>query len=145
MNTVQSSYTNIQKGRGFYSVFATGFTAALAVLFILTYHPIFSSIGIFLAMLAFSGIYAFLKGETWSMSIEDGVLIWSYPRWPKSSGRIDLITVSAVVVDDCSSTLELSVSDGSSRKIKLIGHAAKLRDYLLTHYPHINVKFVEGT
>lgn len=145
MNTVQPSYSYTQKARGLYAVLATGFAALLAVLFIFTRSPVFVACGTLLALLVISGIYAFFKGETWSMRIEDGMLSWAYARWPKSSGTIELSTVCTVVVNDWGSTIEFTFSDGSSRRLKLIGHAAKLRDYLVAHYPHINVKFVEGS
>ena len=124
---------------------ATVFTAVLAVFFIFTRDPVFTVVGVFLVVLVVSGIYAFLKGEIWSMTIEDGVLSWSYARWPKSSGRIDLSTVRAVVVDDCSSTLAFTFLDASTRKIKLIGYGGRVRDYLAAHFPHIRIEFVEGT
>ena len=145
MSSVQSPYLYTQKGRSLYTVFIIGFVAALAVLFFVPRDPIFTVIAIFLVVLVFSGIYAFLNGETWSMSVEDGVLTWSYPRWPKSSGRIDLSSVCHVVVDDCSSSLSFKFLDGSTRKIKLIGHASRFRDYLAAHFTSVRVEFVEGT
>lgn len=145
MTTVQPSYSYTQKARGFYSLFAAGFAVLLAVLFFLTRDLVFVVGGVFLTLLVFSGIYAFFKDETWNMSIAGGVLSWSYARWPKSSGRIELSTVRAIVVDDCSSTLTILFTDDSSRKIKLLGHASRLRDYLAAHYPHIVVEYVAGT
>ena len=145
MSAVQSPYHYTQKGRGLYSMIKTGFAAVLAALFFFTRDPIFTAVGVFLIVLVFSGIYAFIKGETWSMTIEDGVLSWSYARWPKSSGRIDLSTVRAVVVDDCSSNLVFTFLDGSTRKIKFFGYGSRLRDYLVLHFPHVRVEFVEGT
>jgi len=96
-------------------------------------------------IIALSGLYACLKGETWSMTVENGFLSWSYERWPRSSGRIDLAAVRSVVVNDCSSALVFAFADGSTRKIKLIGYGAKLRDYLVAQHPQITVEFIEGT
>jgi hypothetical protein len=144
MSAVPSSYTCTQKARGLLMVFAAIFAALLCILFILTRNVVGVTAGVALAVFAFACIYAFVKGDTWSMSIEDGVLNWSYTRWPKSSGRIDLGTVRAAVVNDCGSILEITFADGSSQRLRLFGYAAKLRDYLVTNYPHIKVTFVEG-
>ncbi len=145
MSAVQSPYRYTQKARGLYAMVAAAFAAVLATLFIFTRDPVFTVVGVFLVVLVLSGIYAFLKSETWSMTIEDGVLSWSYARWPKSSGRIDLSAVRAVVVDDCSNTLAFTFLDGSTRKIKLIGYGSQFRDYVTAHFPHVSVEFVEGT
>src|SRR5437660_8149141 len=134
MSSPLSPYLYTQKARSPYVVLVTGFAAFLAVLFFVSRDPFFALFGIFLVVLVFSGIYGSLKGETWSMSVEDGILSWSYARWPKSSGQIDLRTVRDVVVDDCSSTLSFTFLDGSTRKIKLIGHASRFRDYLVAHF-----------
>jgi hypothetical protein len=125
-------------------VLVTGFVAALAVLFLLLRDPIFKVLGVLLIVLVFSGIYAFAKGETWSMSVEKGILTWDYARWPKSSGRVDMSTVRQVVVDDSSSSLLLTFLDGSTRRIKLIGVASQLRDYLVAQCPQVRVEYVEG-
>lgn len=138
-------YHYTQNGRSLYTILITGGVSALAVLFLVLPSPIFTVLGIGLIILACSGIYAFVKGETWSMRVEDGVLSWSYARWPKSFGRIDLSSVRHVVVNDRSSSLLFTFLDGSSRKIKLIGYAGRFRDYLVAHYPSITVEFVEGT
>jgi hypothetical protein len=138
-------YAYTQKGRSVYSVLVVGFIAALAVLFFLSHDPIFTAIGVFFVVLVCSGIFTFLKGEVWSMSIQDGVLSWAYARWPKSSGRIELSSVRAIVIDDCSSALTITFADGSSQKTKLVGYGNRLRDYLASHYPQIVIKYVEGT
>ncbi|MDY6866370.1 MAG: hypothetical protein SVT56_00455, partial [Chloroflexota bacterium] len=31
-----------------------------------------------------------LKGDIWTIRIDEKILSWSYPRWPKSTGQIDL-------------------------------------------------------
>jgi hypothetical protein len=143
--SIQPPYSYTQKGRSPVTVLLTSLVAAIAIVFFLTRDPVFKIIGVLLVALVISGTYAFLKGETWTMSIADGVLSWSYARWPRSSGRIDLTAVSGVVVDDCSSTLAFTFSDGSTRKIMLIGHATRLRDYLAAHFPQVRVEFVKGT
>ncbi|MFA6546970.1 MAG: hypothetical protein WCS99_21315 [Limisphaerales bacterium] len=145
MSTVQPSYSYEQKGRSVYTVLVVGFVAVLAALFFFSHDPVFTTISAVLVILVCSGIFAFLRGETWSMSIEDGVLSWAYARWPKSSGRISLSTVRAIVIDDCSSSLTITFSDGSTRKVRLVGHASRLRDYLMAHHPEIAVEYVEGT
>ena len=145
MSKLQQPYHYKHKGRGAYAVLVAGFVAALAIFFFLLGDPVFTVIGIFLVGLVFSGIYAFVKGETWSISVDKGILTWAYARWPKSSGRIDLSTVRHVVVDDSSSSLLLTFLDGSTQRIKLIGIASQFRDYLVAQLPHIKVEYVEGT
>jgi len=145
MNTSPPPYSYTQSGRGLYSIFVIALAAFLAVGFFLTQSFFGIAIGVFLSVFLCSGLYAFFKGETWSMRIEDGFLTWSYARWPRSSGRIDLSTVRAVVVDDCSNRLLFTFSDNSIRKIKLVGHAGSIRDYLVAHFPHIKVEWVAGT
>jgi hypothetical protein len=135
-------YFYSQKGRSSYGALATVFAAVLAALFLASHIWV---IGVPLALLAISGIYAFAQGENWNISITDSLLAWSYPRWPKSSGRIDLNSVRTVTVDGCSSTLSFAFADGSTRKIKLIGNAHHFRNYLLAHFPNLKVEFVEGT
>ena len=143
--TSPAPYAYTQRGRGIYSIFGIAFTAFLAVGFFLIQKPVGVVIGLILSFFAGSGIYAFFKGETWSIRIEDGFLSWSYARWPKSSGRIDLSTVRAVVVNDCSSRVTFTFSDNRTRKIKLVGPAGRIRDYLVAHFPDIKVEWVEGT
>jgi hypothetical protein len=138
-------YSYTHNGCSVYSVLVVGFVAALAVLFFLSHDPVFTAIGVLFVGLVCSGIFAFLKREVWSISIQDGVLSWDYARWPKSSGRIELSSVRAIVIDDCSSALTIIFADGSSRKTKLVGYGSRLRDYLACHYPQIAVEYVEGT
>jgi hypothetical protein len=138
-------YLYAEKGRSFRTVFITAFVALLACLFFLVASPVSTVIGAILVVLAISGVYAFLRGETWNISVNDAILSWSYARWPKSSGSIDLSTVRHVVVNDSSSTLSFTFEDGSTRKIKLIGYAGRFRDYLKARFPNITVEFVEGS
>lgn len=145
MNNCAIPYNYTQKGRSLSTILVTGLCAILAFSFLIIPYPIPKLIGAFLVVFVFSGFYAFSKGEVWSMSVEDGILSWSYARWPKSSGNIDSSTVCYLLVDDCSSNLSITFLDGSSRKIKLIGHARRFRDYAVSHFPHITVAFVEGT
>lgn len=143
--TIMTDYRQTQKGRSLSAALVIVFVAGLAVFFILTKDPIFTVIGVFLGVLVLSGLYAFLKGETWSICVQDGVLSWSYARWPKSQGSVDLRTTRKIVVDDCSSTALFAFADGTSRKIKLIGSAGRFRDYLKAAFPNIELEFIEGT
>ena len=102
-------------------------------------------IGVVLVVFVISGVYAFLKGETWSICVQDGVLSWSYARWPMSNGSVDLRAARKVVVNDCSSTLLFTFADGTSRSIKLLGSGGRFRDYLKTAFPNIELEFIEGT
>ena len=140
-----TDYQYTQKGRSLSTAIVTAFVAVLAALFLLTQNLIFTVIGVFLVALVLSGVYAFLKGETWSFSVQNGILTWSYDRWPKSHGSIDLRVARRVVVNDCSSTLLFTFNDGTSRKIKLLGNGSRFRDYLKSAFPNIELEFIEGT
>lgn len=124
---------------------STVFVVLLSVLFLLTRDPVFSVLGVFLGLLAISAVYAFLKGETWSLQIEGTSLSWSYDRWPRSQGSIDLRTVREIVVDDCSGTLLLTLTDDSHRKVKLIGYGTAIHEHLMRNFPSITLKFIAGT
>lgn len=140
---VQSSYSYTQKGRGVRSAMMTALLAVLAVLFFLIGDLVLRLLGVVAVVFVFSGTYAWFKGEIWTMSIENGVLSWSYARWPSDSGRIELDAVHTVTIDDCSRALTLTFVGGGSRKIKLIGYAYRFRDYLAANYPHIRIKYIE--
>jgi hypothetical protein len=143
--TRTSTYRISQNGRDAYPILATAFTAALALTFLFISHWSMKALGAGLVFFALSGAYAFLKGEKWTLGIENGVFSWSYDRWPKSTGRIDLKTVSCVVVDDCSGAVLFTFKDGQTRKVKLLGRGEPLKDYLRQHFPTVAVEFVEGT
>ncbi|MGC3991685.1 MAG: hypothetical protein QM796_18740 [Chthoniobacteraceae bacterium] len=145
MSNSPAPFTYVQKGRSVSMVMITLFVTAMAAIFFLTRDVVFMVLGVAFCGLALSGFYAFIKGETWSLQIEDGLFSWSYARWPRSSGTINLQEVLEVVVDDCSSRLTFTFPDGRRQKIHLIGNAAGLRNYLVANYPHLRVKFVEGT
>lgn len=113
MNAAEPDYSYTQRGRSVLTVLLVGLMAALAVVCCLSGNLVCIVVGVLLAFLAGSGIYAFLKGETWRISIEDGVLRWDYSRWPKTSGRIALGTVRRMVIDDCSSAITMTLADGA--------------------------------
>jgi len=145
MGTIQPFYSYEQKGLSAYSVLVIALGGILAGFSFFSHDPIFVVIGVALVVLLCSGIYAFIRGETWSMSIKDGVLTWHYPRWPKSSGSISLSTVLSIVINDCSSSLVIKCAGGEAQKVRLVGHASRLRDYMATYYPQIAVEYVDGT
>lgn len=144
-----------QKGRGLYSLLFTAFVAFLAAAFLIiavasvvSRSPVIliaGPVALFLLFLTVSGLYAFFKGEQWSFHIRDGLLEWSYPRWPKSRGSIALRGVRKVVVNDGVHTLFLTLEDGTTRTIKFFGVGAYLRDYLKESFPHLAVEFLEGS
>ncbi|HZQ46466.1 MAG TPA: hypothetical protein VFC07_05600 [Verrucomicrobiae bacterium] len=121
------------------------FIALLAMTFLQTRDLVFILAGCFPVVLVASGVYSFLRSEEWHIKIHNGILTWSYARWPKSAGSIDLRTVCGIVVSDCSSTLSFSFQDGTSRKIKFIGSGARIRDCLKENFPSIALEFIEGT
>ena len=117
----------------------------MAVAFISARDPLFTTLGILFAFLACSGVYAYVKNEVWSMTIEDGVLTWSSPRWPKSSGKIKLCDVDTIGIQDGSGKVTLVMADGTQQQTRLVGYGANLRDYLKAHHPQITVNFFEGS
>jgi hypothetical protein len=140
-----TDYRYTQKGRSLSTVMITAFVAVLAALFFLTHNLIFTVIAVVLVVFVISGLYALLKGEMWSVWVQDGVLGWSYARWPRSHGSVDLRNARRIVVNDCSSTLLFTFEDGTSRKIKLVGSGSRFRDYLKTAFPNIELEFIEET
>ncbi len=138
-------YLYAQKGRSLFSAFLSGFLAVLALLCFLGGQTLTTVIGIVLGVLTISGVWAFVNGEAWVIRVENGVLSWSYARWPKSSGSVDLSRVRGVVVNDCAHLLSFTLEDGSRQEVKLIGDAGGLRDYLKASFPNIRLEFVEGT
>ena len=145
MDILAPTYIYTQKGRSLFTVLVSAFVAILAILFFASRNPVFAVMGVFFAVLVFSGIYSFLKGETWRLSVEGGILTWSYARGRSQPGALIWETSAGFVVNDCSSSLLFTFLDGSTRKIRLIGPGTRFRDYLVAHFPHINVEFVAGT
>eukprot|EP00456_Euglypha_rotunda_P053165 TRINITY_DN4288_c0_g1_i7.p1 TRINITY_DN4288_c0_g1~~TRINITY_DN4288_c0_g1_i7.p1 ORF type:complete len:123 (-),score=1.65 TRINITY_DN4288_c0_g1_i7:103-471(-) len=84
-------------------------------------------VGVLLLFLSASCILAFMRGETWRLTINDGILSWSYPRWPKSVGNWLLVTFS----------------DATTQRIMLVGSPHRVRDFLVNHCPHISMTFRE--
>ncbi len=97
------------------------------------------------AILFLSGAYAFIKKEVWTIQIIDSVLSWSYPRWPKSEGMIDLREVREIVVDDRSLYLFITFLDDKTAKVKMCCPGYKLREFLEKNYPDIILTFIEGS
>lgn len=116
--------------------------AFLAIAFTLAPH-FFKVVGVFLWFLVLSCLYAIIKGETWSISIQDGVLSWSYPRWPKSAGRIELSSVRHLVVDDASDWLRFTFRNGKTQPVQLWAPGRQLHDFVQANFPTITLEHIE--
>ena len=133
-----------QKGRSVFGLFATTVVAVLALGFFLSGSFPFQLLSFGLLILVISGIYSILKGEQWVIGVKESAFHWSYPRWPRSSGTIDLDKVRRVVIDDASGWLEFHLDGGCSQRIRLAGGAYKLNDFLRYHFPRIIVEMIEN-
>eukprot|EP00456_Euglypha_rotunda_P053163 TRINITY_DN4288_c0_g1_i4.p1 TRINITY_DN4288_c0_g1~~TRINITY_DN4288_c0_g1_i4.p1 ORF type:complete len:140 (-),score=2.12 TRINITY_DN4288_c0_g1_i4:103-522(-) len=101
-------------------------------------------VGVLLLFLSASCILAFMRGETWRLTINDGILSWSYPRWPKSVGAIDLSRVcKATIYHSGGNWLLVTFSDATTQRIMLVGSPHRVRDFLVNHCPHISMTFRE--
>lgn len=144
LNQKMPEYCHTEKGRSPATIVWTTLVGVLALGMFFS-GPVFAVIGVFFAFLALSGVYAFLKGEQWSIRVEDGVFHWSLDRWPKSRGSIDLAGVSRIVVDDRVGKVLFVFNDGSSRKVRFVGLGSALFSYLKSQFPAITMEFVEGS
>jgi hypothetical protein len=102
-------------------------------------------IALVLTFFGLCGLFSFSVGDQWTLDVRNGILHWSYDRFPKSSGRIDLRGVNRIIVNDCSARISLIGTDGSTTKIRLTGHGFPLYKYLQANFPEIRVDFIEGT
>lgn len=103
------------------------------------------AVGLLLLFLSARCILAFMRGDTWRLTIRDGLLSWSYPRWPKSVGAIDLARVcKATIYHSGGNWLLVTFSDETTQRIMLIGWPRRVRDFIVEHYPHIEVTFREA-
>jgi hypothetical protein len=138
-----SRYYIIEKGRSFLAILVTALSALVAVLFFIGGTFLLVSGGIIFSLITLRGVVAFIKDDFQHLIIENDILSWNYSRWPKSKGQIDLSTVCYVRLDSDAS-LSASFTDGTSRRIKVIGSVYEFRDFLRQHYPQIQLEFIEG-
>lgn len=142
---MKEEFKHTQKGRSILGLLATGVVTILTVGFFLSGVLLFQVISFGLLILVVSSLYAIFRGEEWILGVTDSILHWSYPRWPRSSGEIDLSGVRRVLIDDSSGWLEFRNEDNLLIRIRLLGGAAyKLNDYLRLHFPDIDVKLIDN-
>ena len=142
---MKEEFKHTQKGRSILSLLVSGVVTILAVGFFLSGVLLFQAISFGLLILVVSSLYAIFRGEEWILGVADSNLYWSYPRWPRSSGEIDLSCVRRVLIDDSSGWLEFRIEDNSLRRVHLLGGAAyKLNDYLRQHFPDIDVELIDN-
>lgn len=139
-----NDFHHAQKGRSLLGIFSTAVALALCLGFFLSGNLLFQFLGLAPLVLVISGLHSILKGEQWEFGVNGNQFFWRYPRWPASSGTIDLETVDTVVIDDNTGWLTFHIANQSPRRIRLFGGARKLNDFLLTRFPAIKVDFIES-
>lgn len=131
------SYSFAQSGRSMLSVFAVAFTALLAVGFFFTASIFGILVGSGLLLLVASGLFSAMRGEEWVLQIDNGILTWDYPRWPRSKGQIDLADVSHIRITD--SWVTLTLKDGSRQRLRLNDYPHRFYKYLKECFPGISL------
>jgi hypothetical protein len=142
-SVIHPPFAYTQSGRNALPLFLTAFFALLAAICVITDEPLLWVIAAFLLCLALSGLYSIIKGETWTVRIDGDSFIWSYARWPKSSGTIDLKTVRHLIIRDHGSTLTFIFDEGRIHDMKLMAaHPYQLRDYLAENFSRLSVEYI---
>lgn len=144
MSKVHPTFTQQQGGRSLFTILTTVFVIFLALCFASTQELVFVVVSVFLGFLACSCLYTIGTNEVWKMTIERGFLSWSYPRWPRSSGCIDLDGVRSMLIDDGSGKVLIISDDDQSQTVRLIGYGFKLRDFIRSYFPHIIITHIES-
>lgn len=139
-----NDFHHAQKGRSLLGLFSTAVVLILCLGFFLTGNLLFQFFSLGLLVLVTSSLYSILKGEQWEFGVNDASFFWRYPRWPSSSGTIDLETVDTVVIDDNTGWLTFHIANQSPRRIRLFGGSRNLNDFLLNRFPAIKVDFIEN-
>jgi hypothetical protein len=94
-----NDFHHAQKGRSLPGILSTAVTMALCLGFLLSGIRLFQVFGWGLLILVVSGLYSILMGEKWELGVKGSTLYWRYPRWPKSSGSINLELVNTVEIN----------------------------------------------
>jgi hypothetical protein len=110
------------------------------------------SVGLFAAFWAFACvtyIYSFVTNPNCEFGIRDDTIWWDEPGWRRSVGKIAIDEVCKVRILEGSHKLHIIMRDGTSRRIRCLAaqdfpRACKLRDVLVTNYPHIEVELIEA-
>jgi len=137
------TYQCTQSGRSILSVSSTVLVGLLAIGFALS-DSLFLLAPI-LGFFALSGIYSFVKNEKWKIEVIGRILSWHYPRWPQSTGSINLDEVKHIIVNDCSSCLSITTNTNQEQKIKFCGCGADFQNYLNENFPSISTEYIAGT
>ena len=135
-----TTYLYTEKGRSPRTIILAGLLGALAGFILPGASLTLTVIGVVFAGMGISGVCGLVKGETWSIRIQDNVLSWSYARWPESSGSVDLNTVRCIAVSDRPSRLSFTFGDGTTQTIQLIGNSGRLRECLRDSLPQVKVE-----
>jgi uncharacterized membrane protein YdbT with pleckstrin-like domain len=131
------TYEHKQTGRSVFTVMVCVAMVILCVLFWLAAHWIPRVIAIVLIAASVSAMYAFVRDEEWSLRIDDHSLEWHYPRWPKSTGSVNLSEVRKITVNEHTGKLEMILKNEETKRIKFFGSANKIYKYLRIHQSDI--------
>jgi len=134
-----------QNSRGIYSSFAILFTLFISIGFILTGQIIFMVLGFLLFFFLGRGLISIIRNYQWNTKVENNVVFWNYPKWPKSQGSIDLITIREISIDDAGGYLEFTDHGGDVKKQKIIAPMRRLYLHLQKSNPEIKLEFFEGS
>lgn len=96
----------------------------------------------FLLFVCLSGAYSIVQGEVWSVCIDNEAISWSSPRWPRSSGRIVIDTITRLVILEGQSRLEVTTHDGSTFSIPCLA-VRKVYHVFVEHFEHVEIEFIE--
>lgn len=139
-----NNFHHAQKGRSILGFLYTVVALVLCLGFLLTGNLLFQILGLGLLILVISGLYSILKGEKWEFGVKDTQFFWRYPRWPKSSGTIDLETVNVVEIDDNLGWISFHITNHAPTRIRLFSGARQLNDFLRSRFPALKVDFIEN-
>jgi hypothetical protein len=138
------NYKSVQRGRGANYIFGTIFVLFLAICFFLSKNIFFKIIGVLTGIGFLRGVYSFLKNYEWILEINNNILSWSYPRWPKSNGCIDLDSAEGIVVKE-SGKLIFRLKNGETKKIRMAAPGHAVHAYLEENFPNIELEYLDST
>ncbi len=84
-----------------------------------------------------AGVVAFVRNEKWEIGIENDLIWWKSPRWPKSEGSIRVEEINVVALSDETTNGLAETRDGQSITIP---HLENIAWFLRDRYPHIKVR-----
>jgi hypothetical protein len=83
--------------------------------------------------------------EDWISTIRGDQYQWTSPRWPKNSGDVNLKEVTRVIINENSSKLKFESIEGKELKGYHFGAACKLRGFIESNFPHIEIEYIESS